>query len=1037
MALGTGVVASADSANTPTGSSSTVSQTSQSSDVASADTSKSAEANTDLKQSESPVVSASSQPEAGKVAAPKKTESEQAQQISGAKTEQKTQAPLTRSQQQPEAQGDPDPSIKAQGDWGGNENGTEKVHWYVQETAPNKEVLHFGSGVLGSYVNEPSVVLDHSENGKQLHNNIVRIVFDDATNTHFVPKTDFDCQGYPNLESIDHVDDLDFSRLEGQTGNLKLGAFFGSDPKLKSVDLTGWGTKRTAPGAGLPGTKASSKWKTGVSINMGAMFEQDLALTTISGLDDWDTSAVTDTSYMFRTDYQGGSVLDSIGDLSRWDMSNNTNVRDMFESNPKLLSVGDLSGWNLSHAKCAEWMFLDTGISSVGNVSHWGMGQVTDMQGIFANMPNLTEVPGIKNWDVSKNTWFTCFFQDDYALKSLDLTGWSTDAATDMLNMFFDDYSLTQVSGLTGFKTGKVTSMDAMFYIDSDHSGLLTSLDMSGWDTSSVKDMDSMFSRQGQLAQIKGLSDWNVSSVTDIDDIFNGDFAFTTIDLSGWDTHAVTSGTYAFPYGMKSLKLGPRTKIADSFFGFTPDAGGATEDNGYTGRWTKSDNTWTSDASDDNHALAALTQDSGFEGGTYVWQEFAEVSFRKNAPKHAKVSGSPVTIRKVGAKAEDIKIKVPRLMFHAKNYKFLGWNSGKHGGQMSFKRGDTVTNFNRGENIRLWAQWQSKGVPSTPLIPSALEYRIHYEANAPEGLTATGSVPDDVFTVNPASGVDLLHYGHQVTKKEFKVEGYKLLTWATRKDMHGGFYGAGSTIRVAPGTTTLYAVWAKDATVISTPTTSAKPVAPATPTTPTSPEMPTRPTNPTTPIRPTVPTTPTNPTTPRVPTAPTQNQASQNVTNNGRNAVPRQSALVPVVALPVAAPAFAPAQRVAGNAVAPAPAAGSDGVASVPQQQRPRPKCIPEDVYQKMKSGKRGNEPVYWIEPDGSAYVQSSAWSLSDYNGLPQCSIGASAPAPGMHTSFNFWWLLVFLVPLFLLLFAYRNNDYILARHRNLDSANI
>ncbi|WEV46420.1 BspA family leucine-rich repeat surface protein [Bifidobacterium sp. ESL0690] len=987
MALGTGVVASADSANTSTGSSSSTSQASQtqpsqSSDKASGDTRNSAKPNAELKQPESPVASASSQPAGGKVSTPQQTESEtkQAQEASGAQAQQKSGASsLTRSQQQPQAQDSSDPSIKFQVDWGGNEDGSEKVHWYVQETAPHEDVVHIGPGVMGSYYDSPAQALFTDPVGSTLRNDIVRIVFDDAPDTHVVATSDFDLKNYPNLKSIDNVGNIDFSRFDG-TDEFYMAECFGFNPQMKTLDLTGWGADRTAPGAGLPGSKPSSKWKTGMTFNMQDMFDVDPGLTTITGLDHWDTSAVTDMAGMFRTDVYGHSQLRSIGDLSGWDMSNVVYTSDMFDENLNLTDVGDLSGWNLKSAKIAEWMFSNTSISTLGDVSNWGMGNVTDMQGIFAGMKNLTALPGIKNWDVRKNTWFICMFQGDHALTSLDLTGWHTDSATNMYCMFNADTSLTQ---------------------------------------------------------IKGLGDLNVSGVTDMSYVFYHDANLTSLDLSGWDTRHVTDGSKAFTPHLDEIKLGPNTRLDSSFFDYSkPLFGGAMESSGYTGRWTKSDNSWTSDASDDNGSLSALTQDSGFAGGTYVWQEFAEVSFRKNAPKGVKVSGSPVTIRKVGAKAEDIKIKVPRLMFHAKNLKFLGWNSGKQGGQMSFKRGDIVTNFNRGENIRLWAQWQSKGVPSTPLVPAALEYRIHYEANAPQGLTATGSVPDDVFTVDPASGVDLLHYRHQVTKKEFKVEGYKLLTWTTREDMHGGFYDGGSEIRVAPGTTTLYAVWAKDTTVISAPTTSAKPVTPVAPTAPTKPEKPTKPTNPTTPIRPTLPETPTNPSTPKVPTVPTQNQASQNVANNSRNTVTR-SALAPLTVLPVAAPAFAPAQRVAGNAVAPAPVAGSDGVASLPQQQRPRPKCIPEGVYQKMKFGKRGNEPVYWIEPDGSAYVQNSAWSLSDYNGLPQCSIEASAPTSGGHMSFNFWWLLVFLVPLFLLLLAYRNNNYILARHRNLDSVNI
>lgn len=89
-----------------------------------------------------------------------------------------------------------------------------------------------------------------------------------------------------------------------------------------------------------------------------------------------------------------------------------------------------------------------------------------------------------------------------------------------------------------------------------------------------------------------------------------------------------------------------------------------------------------------------------------------------------------------------------------------------------------------------------------------------------------------------------------------------------------------------------------------------------------------------------------------------------------------------------------------------------------------------------MQDAKGSTKPADWIEPDGSAYAQPAAWSLSDYNGLTRCEVEASAPS-GMVRHFNFWWMLVFLVPLFLLMLAYRNGGYIVARHRDFDSATI
>ncbi|WEV75107.1 BspA family leucine-rich repeat surface protein [Bifidobacterium sp. ESL0800] len=926
-----------------------------------------------------------------------------------AKASQPVAAPLAA--QQPQAQANPDPSIKFQADWRNREKGSPEVHWYVQEIAPNQDVLHIGPGVLGdANSGSPMLVLQVNPDAKPLYEKIVRIVFDDAPNTHVVATSgNGACSGFPNVTRIDNVGDLDFSRLQGQTGKLDLSGFFDGDDSLPSVDLTGWGSGRTAPGAGLPGVSASSKWKTGVSIKMNDMFHYDPSLTTIVGLDNWDMSAVVDTSAMFRTpgftDYEHSPLRD-IGDLSRWDLGNVTESEYMFYGDSNLTDIGDLSHWNLREDTRAEFMFAYTGIVSFGNVSNWGMGSMRSMPGFFEGMRNLTELPGIGKWDVSKNTSFDAFFKDDASLTSLDLTGWHTDSARGAIHAIFRN----------------------------NHA----------------------------LKEVKGLKDLNVSNVINIEEAFYGADNLTSLDLSGWDTRNVRYWSWAFSPHLSELKLGPDTKLDVSCFSYSdPLGGGATEKSGYTGRWTKGDNTWTSDAGDDDQSLATLTRSDEFGGGTYRWQEFAEVRFRKNAPKGAKITGKPMTIRKVGAYAEKIKITVPPVMFSAKDYTFVGWNTGKDGKQKQYAQGDVITGFKRGQSVRLAARWEKKPAPvapvkpvepvepvhpTVPVGPALLHYTLRYESRPPAGLTATGSVPDDEFSIELASAGNFLHYNRTIAQNGYAVEGYTFVGWNTEEDLSGGTYPAGSIVKVAPGITTYYAEWQKDSAPVPAPSPTPTPSpTPAPAPSPNPSPSPTPEPMPTPSPEPSPAPSPSPTPTPgkddgghdggTADNGSNDDDSADNSTQN--NGIVPQAATLPAPAAVLPVPA--PMARVAGNAGRTPVPAGSDNNATAPAapQQRRRPTCVPANVYNRMQSGKRGTQPANWLESTDAPYAQNAAWSLSDYNGLPKCAIEASAPTAAVGVQFNFWWLLVFLVPLFLLLLASRNNGYILARHRDLDSVTI
>ena len=67
----------------------------------------------------------------------------------------------------------------------------------------------------------------------------------------------------------------------------------------------------------------------------------------------------------------------------------------------------------------------------------------------------------------------------------------------------------------------------------------ITSMDLSGWDTSAVTDMGRMFYDCVSLTQLD-LNGWDTSAVTYMDDMFCDCSSLTELDLSGWDTSAVT-----------------------------------------------------------------------------------------------------------------------------------------------------------------------------------------------------------------------------------------------------------------------------------------------------------------------------------------------------------------------------------------------------------------------------------------------------------------------------------------------------------------
>ena len=136
------------------------------------------------------------------------------------------------------------------------------------------------------------------------------------------------------------------------------------------------------------------------------------------------------------------------------------------------------------------------------------------------------------------------------------------------------DKQLIYITGAVKFKKGDGSYNDFITYIHIPHIDIrsqgrdmssmfaycsgLTSLDLSGFDTSAVTSMDSMFYSCSGLTSLD-LSGFNTSAVTSMSSMFYSCSGLTSLDLSGFDTSAVTSMDYMFAYcsNLTSLILGP------------------------------------------------------------------------------------------------------------------------------------------------------------------------------------------------------------------------------------------------------------------------------------------------------------------------------------------------------------------------------------------------------------------------------------------------------------------------------------------------
>ena len=178
-------------------------------------------------------------------------------------------------------------------------------------------------------------------------------------------------------------------------------------------------------------------------------------LSSITGLENWDTGRITDIRNIFR----GCSALTSL-DLSKWDTSNITDVGCAFYGCTALNNL-NIGTWDTGKVTAIDCLLYNCSSLPLVDISNWNTGNVTNMNQVFSGCSGLTTLD-IGGWNTSKVTSMRYLFSKCSELSQLTLTGWDTAAVTDMSNMFADSNTISALD-ISSFSTAKVTNMNSMF----------------------------------------------------------------------------------------------------------------------------------------------------------------------------------------------------------------------------------------------------------------------------------------------------------------------------------------------------------------------------------------------------------------------------------------------------------------------------------------------------------------------------------------------------------------------------------------------
>ncbi|MCR5586070.1 MAG: DUF285 domain-containing protein [Lachnospiraceae bacterium] len=236
-------------------------------------------------------------------------------------------------------------------------------------------------------------------------------------------------------------------------------------------------------------------WDVSYMPDLKYVFIRCYALSDVSGISDWNTASATAFNSAF-------TACSSLTDVTlNWNTSNIETINSAFENCPAL-EYAELN-WNLRTLKSFNKIFNqcsnllaatnnnkyepnNAGILNVNksiiNEAFSGCKKLTSFQFLeridvssisgdgfkemFKGWRNLTNIDGVKYWDVSNATSFYKMFSECDSLENLEgVEYWDVSNASIFEDMFSSCTSLTDIDGvLDGWKMANATTLKGMFY---------------------------------------------------------------------------------------------------------------------------------------------------------------------------------------------------------------------------------------------------------------------------------------------------------------------------------------------------------------------------------------------------------------------------------------------------------------------------------------------------------------------------------------------------------------------------------------------
>ncbi len=185
-------------------------------------------------------------------------------------------------------------------------------------------------------------------------------------------------------------------------------------------------------------------------------FDEFSGVTSIEGLENVDTSQVTNMSYMFTSCRNLTSL-----DLSSFDTSNVTDMSFMFPSCSSLTSL-DLSSFDTSNVTNMSLMFASCSSLTSLDLSSFNTSKVTNMSAMFPSCSSLTSLD-LSSFDTSNVTDMSGMFNGCSNLTSLNVSSFDTSNVTDMNYMFYNSSSLSTITYGVNFIRKSNSNIDCMY----------------------------------------------------------------------------------------------------------------------------------------------------------------------------------------------------------------------------------------------------------------------------------------------------------------------------------------------------------------------------------------------------------------------------------------------------------------------------------------------------------------------------------------------------------------------------------------------